>query len=299
VDYSIAFPNLGIELPCVIKSFTVFGYEIAMYGITMALGILLGLQLASFIARKTGQREDDYMNITLLGIVLGLLGGRLYYVIFSWDYYSAHPAEILNLRGGGLAIYGAVIGAVLSAVMYSKVKKLNIPLVLDTAVCGLVLGQIVGRWGNFFNREAFGEYTDSLLAMRLPVNAVRESEITELMREHLQVIGGTEYIQVHPTFLYESLWNAGVLILLLVITFRHMKKFDGEIFLIYLSLYGVGRFWVESLRTDQLLIWGTDIPVSQVVAAVCAVAAAACVCVLRRKAVSKRSARHGGWKPAE
>ena len=285
---SIDFPNLGIHLPYVIKSFSVFGYEIALYGITMALGILAGLYVAMWMAKKTGQNPDDYVNIALLGIVLGLLGARTYYVVFSWDYYKDHLNEILDFRGGGLALYGSLIGAVLAVLIYCRVKKLKIPLILDTACLGMVTGQVVGRWGNFFNREAFGGYTNNLLAMRLPLDAVRATEVTEQMREHAQVIDGITCIQVHPTFLYESLWNLAVLIVLVFITLKHLKRFHGEIFLGYLMLYGIGRFWIEGLRTDQLRFWGTQIAVSQVLAAILAVCSAVLILLIRSRHKKKR-----------
>lgn len=280
---SIAFPNLGIYLNHVIRYIHLFSWPVAVYGITMALGILAGLLVASWAAGKTGQNPEDYTNIALLGIVLGLLGARAYYVIFSWDYYSRHPGEILDLRGGGLALYGSLIGAVAAVLIYCRWKKLRILLVLDTACLGMVTGQIIGRWGNFFNREAFGEYTDNLFAMRLPLEAVRADEVTPLMHAHEQVIDGITYIQVHPTFLYESMWNLGVLVLLVILTVRGKKRFDGEIFLLYLLLYGIGRFWIEALRTDQLLIPGTRIPVSQVLAAVLAAGSLVLILILRRR----------------
>jgi phosphatidylglycerol:prolipoprotein diacylglycerol transferase len=280
---SIAFPNLGIYLNHVIRYIHLFSWPVAVYGITMALGIIAGLLVASWAAGKTGQNPEDYTNIALLGIVLGLLGARAYYVIFSWDYYSRHPGEILDLRGGGLALYGSLIGAVAAVLIYCRWKKLRILLVLDTACLGMVTGQIIGRWGNFFNREAFGEYTDNLFAMRLPLEAVRADEVTPLMHAHEQVIDGITYIQVHPTFLYESMWNLGVLVLLVILTVRGKKRFDGEIFLLYLLLYGIGRFWIEALRTDQLLIPGTQIPVSQVLAAVLAAGSLVLILILRRR----------------
>lgn len=280
---SIAFPNLGIYLNHVIRYIHLFSWPVAVYGITMALGILAGLLVASWAAGKTGQNPEDYTNIALLGIVLGLLGARAYYVIFSWDYYSRHPGEILDLRGGGLALYGSLMGAVAAVLIYCRWKKLRILLVLDTACLGMVTGQIIGRWGNFFNREAFGEYTDNLFAMRLPLEAVRADEVTPLMHAHEQVIDGITYIQVHPTFLYESMWNLGVLVLLVILTVRGKKRFDGEIFLLYLLLYGIGRFWIEALRTDQLLIPGTRIPVSQVLAAVLAAGSLVLILILRRR----------------
>ena len=150
--------------------------------------------------------------------------------------------------------------------VFAHVKGLSAPLLLDTAGLGLVAGQMIGRWGNFFNREAFGEYTDWLLAMRLPVDAVRGSDITELMRKHMETVDGVSYIQAHPTFLYESLWC--LLILILLLLYRKHKKFNGEIFLLYLAGYGFGRFWIERLRTDQLLLPGIGLPVSQILAGV-------------------------------
>ena len=280
---SIEFPNLGIHLSHVVRYLYIFSYPVAVYGITMALGILAGLFVASWTAKKTGQNPDDYTNIALLGIVLGLLGARTYYVIFSWDYYSNHPAEILDFRGGGLALYGSLAGAVAAVLIYCGWKRLKIWLVLDTACLGMVTGQIIGRWGNFFYREAFGDYTDHLLAMRLPLEAVRAGEVTQLMHDHEQVIDGVTYIQVHPTFLYESLWNLAVLIVLMWVTLRKKKRFDGEVFLLYLLLYGIGRFWIEALRTDQLLIPGTKIPVSQVLAAILAAGSLLLILILRKR----------------
>lgn len=280
---SIDFPNLGIHLDPVIRTIRIFSFPVAMYGITMALGILAGLGVASWTAKKTGQNPDDYTNIALLGILLGLLGARTYYVIFSWDYYSVHPGEILDFRAGGLALYGSLAGAVAAVLIYCLWKKLSVPLVLDTACLGMVTGQIIGRFGNFFNREAFGDYTNNLLAMRLPLSDVRPDEVTQLMREHETVVDGVTFIQVHPTFLYESLWNTGVLVILMTLTLRRKKRFDGEIFLWYLLLYGIGRFWIESLRTDQLHFPGTQIAVSQVLAAVLACGAAIGIFVLRKK----------------
>ena len=176
------------------------------------------------------------------------------------------------MREGGLAIYGGVIAAVITVFVFSKVKKLSFGLLVDTAGLGLVLGQVIGRWGNFFNREAFGGYTDGLLAMQIPISAVRSSEVTEELFHHTIMIDGIEYIQVHPTFLYESLWNLMLLIILILFT-KH-KQFDGEVFLLYLLGYGLGRFWIESLRTDQLLLPGIGYPVSKALAAVLVVVSA-------------------------
>lgn len=266
MSMNINFPNLGIHLKNIGQTISVFGFEIAYYGITIGLAVIAGILLASVIAKKTGQDSDTYYDLAIYAVIFAIIGARLYYVIFSWDAYKNDLLSIFNLRQGGLAIYGGVIAAVLTVFLYARRKKLSFWLLVDTASPGLVLGQAIGRWGNFFNREAFGEYTNGLFAMQLPTNAVRSSDITDKMMEHIEIIDGVSYIQVHPTFLYESLWNVGVLILMLLLT-KH-KKFHGQIFLTYLLGYGLGRAWIEGLRTDQLLIPGTGIPVSQVLAIV-------------------------------
>lgn len=262
----ISFPNLGITLQNVGKSISVFGFDIAYYGIIIGCAIMIGFVLATSEAKRTGQNPDDYYDLGIAGVVIGIMGARIYYVAFSWDMYKDNLLSIFNLREGGLAIYGGIIGAVLTVLIGARIKKMSAPLIFDTIAMSLLNGQMLGRWGNFFNREAFGEYTDSLLAMRLPVDAVRSSDITELMIEHMEVIDGVKYIQVHPTFLYESLWNCVLLIFLFV--YRKHKKFDGELFLLYIGGYALGRVWIEALRTDQLIIPGTTIPVSQLLAAI-------------------------------
>lgn len=262
----IDFPHLGIHLENVGKTITLFGIDIAYYGITIAIGMLAGIFVATQVAKRTGQKQDDYVDLAIFGIIFGVIGARIYFVIFSWDMYKDNLLEIFNTRHGGLAIYGGVIAAVITVFVVAHVKKIPVGLMLDTGGCGLITGQMIGRWGNFFNREAFGEYTDGLFAMRLPLDAVRSGDVTEKMWEHMETIDGVSCIQVSPTFLYESVWCLLVLILLLVYT-RH-KKFNGEVFLIYLAGYGAGRFWIESLRTDQLLLPGTAIPVSQLLAGV-------------------------------
>ncbi len=261
---SIEFPHLGIYLSSVGKSVNLGGFSIAYYGIVIGCGLLAGLFIALREAKRTGQNQDNYYDIAIYGAVFGILGARIYYVIFSWDMYKDNPISIFNIRQGGLAIYGGVIAAVITVLVYAKIKKLSAPLLMDTACLGLVTGQMIGRWGNFFNREAFGEYTDSFFAMKLPVDAVRESDITDLMTKHMITENGISYIQVHPTFLYESLWCLMVFVLLLL--YRKHKKFDGEVFLMYLCGYGAGRFWIEGLRTDQLLIPETTLPVSRLLA---------------------------------
>lgn len=279
---SINFPNLGIHLENVGKTISVFGFEIAYYGIIIGLGVIAGILMATHIAKKTNQNPDVYYDLAIYAVIFSVIGARMYYVIFSWEYYKNDLLSIFNLREGGLAIYGGVIAAVITVFIYSKIKKVSFGLIADTACPGLILGQIIGRWGNFFNREAFGEYTDNLFAMQLPLDAVRSSDVTEAMLSHAEVIDGIKYIQVHPTFLYELVWNVVVLALLLL--WREQKKFDGEILLMYLFGYGIGRFWIEGLRTDQLLIPNTGIAVSQVLAILMAVGSVVLICVLSRKA---------------
>ena len=281
MDMQIYFPNLGIFLENVGKNFSVFGFEIAFYGCTMATGIIAGYLLAAREAKRTGQNPDDYLDMLLYAVFFAIVGARLYYVAFSWDYYKDNLLNILNLRQGGLAIYGGIIGAFTTVYFFSKKRNLSFARMLDTACPGLAAGQVIGRWGNFFNREAFGDYTDGLFAMQLPVSAVRSGEITEKMWEHMEVIEGIRFIQVHPTFLYEGLWNLGVIIFLYI--YREHKKFTGELVLWYLVLYGVGRFWIEALRTDQLLIPGIGFPISQLLGAVLAVSGLIAIFVGHKK----------------
>ncbi len=191
--------------------------------------------------------------------------------------YKNNLLEILNLRHGGLAIYGAVIAAFITLYVYCRIKKISCLQLGDICMPGLVLGQVIGRWGNFLNREVFGEYTDSLLAMRLPIEAVRSRDISANVAAH--ILDGTNYIQVHPTFLYEGLWNLALMGLMLL--YRKHKKFDGEICLLYLGGYGLGRFWIEGIRTDQLYLAGTTIPVSQLLALIFVVISAAADLVIR------------------
>lgn len=267
----IDFPHIGIHLKSVGDHITIFGFDIAYYGIIIGIGILAGIFIAAMEAKRTGQNPEDYYDLAIYAVIFSIIGARIYYVIFSWDMYKRDILSIFNIRQGGLAIYGGVIAAVITVTVFARRRNLSAPLLMDTAGLGLVAGQMIGRWGNFFNREAFGEYTDWLLAMRLPVDAVRGSDITDLMRKHMETVGDVSFIQVHPTFLYESLWCLLILILLLI--YRKHKQFDGEIFLLYLAGYGFGRFWIERLRTDQLLL-PNGFPVSQLLAGILVVGSA-------------------------
>lgn len=286
----VAFPHLGIYFSNLPKGITIGGFTITYYGIIIALGMLGGLFLARWQAKRTGQNPELYMDYALYGIIFAIIGARLYYVAFSWDNYKDNLWQIFNTRGGGMAIYGGVIAAALTAVIFCRIKKYKFSLFADTAVVGLILGQIIGRYGNFMNREAFGEYTDSLFAMRLKAEQVASSNITDLMRENMEYIDGTAYIQVHPTFLYESVWNIIILVIMLLRTKK--KAFDGEIFLIYLIGYGIGRCMIEGLRTDQLQIGNTGIAISQILSGVLAVGGVAYYIYRLLKAGKKKAENH-------
>lgn len=211
-------------------AFEIFGIAIRWYGIILSAGITAGILLAYNEAKKLGHDPEYIIDLSLWCIPTAVIGARIYYVIFEWDYYRGNIIKILNTREGGLAIHGALIAAVAAGYIYTKVKKISFRMTADIAAPGIVLGQAIGRWGNFVNAEAHGGPTD--LPWGIMVDGVK----------------------VHPTFLYESLWNIGVLILLLI--FRRKKKEDGEVFLLYGILYSAGRFWIEGLRTDSLMFMG-------------------------------------------
>ena len=267
MNMDINFPNLHIYLEHVGKSINVFGFDIAYYGMIIAVGMLLAVALIMHLAKKTGIQEDFCMDVCIYGILFGVIGARIYYVIFAWDIYKDNLLSIFNLREGGLAIYGGVLAGMFTCIILCRKKQVSFLGLADCVVPGVLVGQILGRWGNFFNREVFGQYTDNLFAMELPVNAVRSMEdVTREMLEHSRVVEGVTYIQVHPTFLYESAWNL-VLLIFMLCYFKN-RKFDGQLFCYYLFFYGVGRFIIEGVRTDQLKLWNTGIPVSQALAVV-------------------------------
>ena len=284
-QFDIAFPHLGLYFTNIPKNFTVFGITIALYGVIIACGMLIAVEVCSRLADQQGMKADDIWSVAMWLIIISVMGARLYYVVFSWEMYRDNLLEIFNLRHGGLAIYGGVIAGFITLAVLCRFKNLHYLKLADVIMPGLLIGQSMGRWGNFTNREAFGEYTDSLFAMRLPLEMVRSTDVTPLMTKH--IVPGTNYIQVHPTFLYESAWNLCLLILILLYLhhtrsygikqyrairqgfeqpeFPHKKvRFDGEVILFYLGGYGLGRFLIEGLRTDQLQISTTGIAVSQV-----------------------------------
>lgn len=273
----LTFVHLGISIQHMVKSFSIGGISFAYYGLIIGIGMIAGLLVAQSDAKRRGQNPDLYLDFALYGIIFSILGARLYYVVFQWGYYKDHLAEILNLRKGGLAIYGGVIAAVITLVIFTKKRRVSFYSMADSACIGLVTGQMIGRWGNFINCEAFGGYTDSLFAMRIKRSIVNENMISQDLLNHLITENGVSYIQVHPTFLYESMWNLGLLLFML--WYRKRKTFTGEMLWIYLAGYGIGRAWIEGLRTDQLLIPGTSLAVSQLLSV--AVAAAALLVLWR------------------
>lgn len=257
----ISFGGLSMNPPYAID---IFGFEIYFYGIIIAVGFLLsGLYL---LRRREsyGLTQDNVIDIFLCAIIGGIVGARLYYVIFNYENYfgAGKWINIIRFRDGGLAIYGGIILGCAAACFYGRRKKLSLTKILDAAGNAIPLGQAIGRWGNFVNREAFGYETDVPWKMGLTTDA------------------GTIY--VHPTFLYESLWNLAGFVLLHFFS-KRFKRFDGQIFLLYILWYGLGRVWIEGLRTDSIYLGGTGIRVSQVLAAACIVVSVVLLVIFGRK----------------
>lgn len=263
-DSTISFPMFGsfeIDPPSYI---TVFGHNIYFYGILIAAGFLLAMLYCTRNSKRFGIKEDDLYDVFLWLIPFAIIGARLYFVLFKLDYYLANPADIFALREGGLAIYGGVIAGFLVIALVCRKKKIPLGAMLDLIVFGLLIGQILGRWGNFMNREAFG------------------AETTVFCRMGLTAPNGTT-IYVHPTFLYESLWNLACLLFLMVFVKKGKRRYDGQCVLIYFFWYGIGRTWIEGLRTDSLYIGTTGIRVSQALSIVLAVAALTALVIQSRR----------------
>lgn len=245
---TISFPGLGLSFNPSRVAFSIGSKPIYWYGIIIAAGFLLAVYYAMRRADQFGLTQDNIIDMLICAVPLAIIGARAYYCLFSWNLYKDDPIRVLCIWEGGLAIYGGVIGAVIGLFLYTKVKKVKTSALLDIGGLGLLIGQSIGRWGNFMNREAFGAQTDSFLRMGLT-----------------DASGATIY--VHPTFLYESVWNAiGLLILHF---YSKRRKFDGQIFLMYLGWYGLGRMFIEGLRTDSLYVGASNLRVSQLLAGIC------------------------------
>ena len=244
---TITFPMLGegfaITVP---SSFTLFGLTVHWYGVIIAIGFLLAFAYVNRRCRQFGLTDDEVLDGVLCGVPAGIIGARLYYVIFNFSLYKNDFWGIFKIWEGGLAIY--VIGAVIAVAIYAHIKKLPLGAFLDLAAFGLLIGQTVGRWGNFINREVYGIETDIFCRMGLTDAA-----------------GNTIY--VHPTFLYESIWNLLGLVLLHIYSKRVKNRYDGQIFAMYLAWYGLGRAFIEGIRSDTLFLFNTGMRVSQVFAA--------------------------------
>jgi len=255
----ISFPDLGISFTVNRAAFHLFGMPIYWYGILIAVGLSLAVLYGMREAKRVNLSGDDLLNMILFAVPVAIICARAYYVIFSWQDYAHDLWSIFDIRGGGIAIYGAVIGICIVILCYCKVKKLSVGKVVDILAVGLLIGQAIGRWGNFINGEAFGSFTTLPWAMTVKQDGILIAN------------------SVHPTFLYESLWNGiGILLLLLC---RRVKEFDGELFAAYLAWYGLGRVWIEGLRADSLYIG--DIRVSQLLAALTLVIGASVILIGR------------------
>ena len=277
----IYFPGLGIFLENVPRGIHIGSFFLPFYAIVVTSGFVLAYFVSLKEAKRTGQNEEDYLDFFLAMVIPSIIGARIYYIIFYPDRFIEEGKsfgktllDMINIRNGGLAIYGGLIAGTITGLIFSRVKKISLPLLGDTVTMGVLIGQILGRWGNFFNREAFGTFASSVFRMAIPVeyysNAfynemVSTGIITSEMQEHTEMVKGITCITVHPTFLYEGLWN--LLILAIIFFYRKKKKFDGELAMIYVAGYGVGRFLVESLRSDSLMLG--PLKISQVVAVAC------------------------------
>lgn len=276
----VIFQKLGITFEALNPiAFEIFGVAIYWYALFICTGFVGGLLIARVMAKRSGQDPEIYSDFMVYCLIAAIVGARAYYVAFEWDVYQGDIMKILNVREGGLAIYGGIIGVVVTLFVYSKVKKVNFLLFLDTAMPGLCFGQMIGRMGNFVNKEAFGSYTDNIFAMNIRADAAKyiPAEFVNNMTE----INGINYIQVHPTFLYEALWTLSLMIVLIL--YFKSRKFDGENLFLYMIGYGIGRAWIEGLRTDQLIIGETGIPASQLLAVILVVIGVGLIVFMRIK----------------
>lgn len=271
----VEFPGLGgLKLAISNVAFQVFGINIYWYGIIIAFGFMLAVILGLRDSKKFGIDPESIIDLVLFAAPAAILCARLYYVIFSWDNYRDDLREIFNIRNGGLAIYGGVIGALITAWIFARVRKIRPLKLLDFGVPYLALGQAIGRWGNFVNQEAFG--TNTTLPWGMTSDRIR-SDLGVLQMQGMQV---DPALPVHPTFLYESLWNLAAFFILL--WFRKKKKLEGEVVFLYMVIYGLGRAWIEGLRTDSLMLG--NLRISQLLAFVFAIGFGILFYLRRKKA---------------
>ena len=264
MTYHVQFPGLGIDTTVNTDAFHIGDFTIKWYGVIIAVGFLLAFLYALSSCKKMNINQDRLLDVVIVGILVGVVGARLYYVAFyPGDMYIKDPKSILYIWNGGLAIYGGIIGGLLGGAVMAKIRKLKIFAVLDVASLGFLIGQGIGRWGNFVNQEAFG--TKTTVPWRM------YSENTEA------VVGGA----AHPCFFYESVWCLLGFLLLHFFT-RKLRRYDGQTFLLYLIWYGVGRFFIEGMRTDSLIAFA-NIRVSQLVAAVTVLASIVLLIVFRKR----------------
>ena len=263
--FHVSFPGLGLEFDINRVAFSIGSFSIYWYAICIASGVVLALLYAYFNAKRFDVNLDKLINCFIVGMITAIVGARLYYVAFRWEYFSQNPMDILNIRDGGIAIYGAIIGGLLGGLIVAKIQKMKLLPVLDLAMICFLIGQAVGRWGNFMNQEAYGTQTDSLFRM---------------------VSEGTNGVAVHPCFLYESVWCAlGVLVLHMFS--KKWQKYYGQVALLYMVWYGIERTFVEGLRTDSLylpfMIGNYQPRVSQVLSLVIVIAGIVMLIIFRKK----------------
>ena len=270
----------GFNIPSTLVEFSLFGNEISIkfYGVIIAFGFILAALFGGRMAYKWRISLDKMLDVLIYGTLAGIIGARAYYVIFQWDYYKLHPAEIPQIWQGGLAIYGGIIGGLIAALIVCKVRKINILNLLDMGGISLLIGQGIGRWGNFFNAEAYGtlDHIDFPFIGRIFTPHFEENYPLRMVIEN----GFVGKIAVHPTFLYESVWN--LLGLLLIHLFFSRKRFDGEVALWYFAWYGFGRFFIEGMRDDSLMLG--SFRVSQILALVLFAASIVLIVIGSKKA---------------
>jgi len=268
----VVFPNLGITFDSLSRiAFTIFGWDVYWYAVLVVIGIIAGVFFGGYFApKRTGQKPELYLDFAMFVVPICIIGARIFFVIFAWD-ETWRFRDIFAVRDGGLAIYGVVIAAIATAFVYTKIKKVSFFHFADTGIVGLIIGHAIGRIGNFINREAFGDYYTGRFAMEIRMDQVHNiNTVTQEMRDNVVIRGGMQYVSVHPTFLYEAVINLALFVFLNI--YRKHKKFNGELLSYYFIGYGTARFFIEALRTDQLILAGTNVAVSQLVSVLLVVA---------------------------